>query len=179
MDTFLRRARYRSFQFFQALGARTTAEDRNLVVSVLKTPPQQALFEHMPAADQRHALALLRTLQAEGHDHPALMQAALLYDVAKSGAGVTILHRVAVVLLRALRPTWLTWLIRNAEGSWWRRPFALYVDHPAIGARWAEVAGCHPLAVSIIRRHQLPVPLSSEDLEDCLLRLLQAADDEN
>jgi hypothetical protein len=133
----------------------------------------------MPVTDQRHAVALLRILRAEGHDDPALLQAALLHDVAKSSAGITIFHRVAVVLLHAFRPGWLTWLARDTGRSFWRRPFAVYINHPAIGAAWAEAVGCHPMAVSLIRRHQSPVPMSSDDLEDRLLRLLQAADEED
>jgi hypothetical protein len=186
VSAFLQRAYYRSSQFFKAVGARVTDDDRALVESVLTAPAQGALFDRMPASDQRHAIDLLRTLRAEGHDHPALMQAALLHDVAKSGAGITVFHRVAVVLLEAFRPAWLAWLVRDAGRSTpdrgvniWRRPFVRYVAHPAIGACWAEEAGCLPMAVSIIRRHQSPVSPSADTLEDRLLRLLQAADDKN
>ena len=136
----------------------------------------------MPVADQRHAVATLRTLRADGHDHPALNQAALLHDVAKSGAGIMVFHRVVVVLLQAIRPDWLSWLVRNAgqnSTDRWRRPFACYLEHPAIGADWAETAACDPTAVSLIRRHQSPVSPSSIAFEDHLLRLLQAADDKN
>ena len=177
--SFLQRAFYRSSQFFKAIGARVTEDDRALVESVLTNPAQRTLFYRMPTADQRHAVALLRTLRAEGCDHPALMQAALLHDVAKSGAGITVFHRVAVVLLQAIRPAWLARLVCDAEQSFWRRPFARYADHPAVGASWAEAADCHPMAVSIIRRHQSSVSPSSDALEDQLLRLLQAADDKN
>jgi hypothetical protein len=209
MSAFLQRAYYRSSQFFKAIdaaigatiGAWMTEDDRILVESVLVAPAQRALFDRMPAADQSHSVALLNTLRAGGHDHPALMQAALLHDAAKSGAGITVFHRVAVVLLRAFRPTWLAWLVcdsdqsvPDASVSQWRRPFVRYVLHPAIGADWAEAAGCHPMAVSLIRRHQSPVSASddasfdasddasndaSDMLEDQLLGLLQAADDQN
>ncbi len=177
VSAFLHRAHYRSSQFFKAIGATISAtigapvteDDRVLVESVLAAPAQRALFDCMPAADQRHAVALLNTLRAEGHDHPALMQAALLHDAAKGGAGITVFHRVAVVLLRAFRPTWLTWLVRDSDQnvsdsrvSLWRRPFVRYVGHPATGADWAEEAGCHPMAVSIIRRHQSPLSPSDD-----------------
>jgi hypothetical protein len=186
MSPFFHRAYYRSSQFFKAVGAWVTDDERALVGTVLTTLPQQALFDRMPAADQRHAVDLLCALRAEGHDHPALMQAALLHDVAKSGAGITVFHRVAVVLLQAFRPSWLARLARDAEaghfgwgGNLWQRPFARYIEHPAIGACWAEEAGCLPMAVSLIRRHQSPVSPSGETLEDQLLRLLQAADENN
>lgn len=182
MSTLLQRVSYRSSQFFKAVGARVTDDDRALVDSVLTTPPQQALFDRMPVADQRHAVATLRTLRAEGHDHPALMQAALLHDVAKSGAGIIVFHRVIVVLLKAIRPDWLSWLVRDTgqgPADRWRYPFVCYLEHPAIGAGWAETAGCDSMAVSLIRRHQSRVSPSSVAFEDRLLRLLQAADDKN
>jgi hypothetical protein len=182
MSTVLQRAFYRSSQFFKAVGAQVTDDDHALVDSVLTTSPQRALFERMPVADQRHAVATLRTLRADGHDHPALMQAALLHDVAKSGAGITVFHRVVVVLLKTIRPDWLSWLVystsQNPAGRW-RYPFACYLEHPDIGANWAETAGCDPTAVSLIRRHQSPVSPSSLEFEDQLLGLLQAADDQN
>ena len=182
MSAFFNRAYYRSSQFFKAVGARVTEEDRALVESVLESPAQRALFDRMSVADQHHAVNMLRTLRAERYDHPALMQAALLHDVAKSEAGITVIHRVAVVLLQAIRPAWLAWLVRDAQWSFtnlWRRPFVRYVEHPTIGAFWAEEAGCLPMAVSLIRRHQWPVSPSSDAVEDQLLRLLQAADDKN
>jgi hypothetical protein len=109
------------------------------------------------------------------------MQAALLHDVAKSRAGITVFHRVVVVLLRAFRPGCLAWLVHNSDGSLnrLRRPFAQYLEHPSVGAEWAEAAGCLPMAVSIIRRHQSSVSTSSPVLEDRFLRSLQAADDKN
>ena len=182
MGAFFRRAHYRSSQFFKAVGARVTEEDRALVELVLVTPAQRALFDRMSVADQHHAVDMLRSLRAEGYDHPALMQAALLHDVAKSEAGITVFHRVAVVLLQAFRPAWLTWLVRDPErtpDNFWRRPFVRYVQHPTIGACWAEEAECLPMAVSLIRRHHAPVSPSSDAVEDQLLRLLQAADDKN
>jgi hypothetical protein len=182
MSAFFNRAYYRSSQFFKAVGARVTEEDRALVESVLATPAQRGLFDRMSAADQHHAVDMLRTLRAEGYEHPALMQAALLHDVAKSEAGITVFHRVAVVLLQALRPAWLAWLVCDSErtsDNLWRRPFVRYVEHPTVGACWAEEVGCLPMAVSLIRRHQSSVSLSSDAVEDQLLRLLQAADDKN
>lgn len=179
ISAFFQRATYRSAQFFKAVGARITDSDRTLVESVLATPSQRALFDRMSSADQRHAVAVLRTLRDAGFDQPALMQAALLHDMAKSGAGVTIFHRVIIVLLEAFRPQWLARLVRDAEESFWRRPFAHYVDHPAIGAHWAKLADCHPMAVSLIRRHQSPVAPSANVLEDELLAVLKLADGKN
>ena len=73
MSAFFNRAQYRSSQFIKAVGARVTKEDRALVESVLATPAQRALFDRMSVADQHHAVDILRTLRAEGYDHPALI----------------------------------------------------------------------------------------------------------
>jgi hypothetical protein len=63
----------------------------------------------------------------------------------------------------------------------WRRPFVVHARHPQVGARWAREAGCSPLTVALIRRHQDQLmgcsPLSVE--EDRLLAALQAADSLN
>lgn len=64
--------------------------------------------------------------------------------------------------------------------SWWRRPFAVHAQHPAIGAAWARQVECDPLAVSLIFRHQenLPAGTTGEQEEE-LLAALQWADDLN
>jgi hypothetical protein len=61
--------RYRWRQFRWALGARIREEDRALVARFLP-PEAQALFRRMPRGDQRHSLAVLRTLLEWGGDAP-------------------------------------------------------------------------------------------------------------
>jgi hypothetical protein len=218
-----RPARYRVYQFFVALKAGLpvwlggvkgglTAEDERLLQSVLPADGQQQLFARMPANDQRHALAVAYALQQAGYHQPALMQAALLHDVAKS-LGQPIIHRVLIVLLEAFWPAMLKRLSTsptlenhrswNADcnphsesslpvlgrqdrdhffgkrASWWRRPFVVHARHPAIGADWAKSAGCEPLAVSLIARHQDILSRASTQTEEELLAALQWADNSN
>ncbi len=114
-----RRAAYRIRQFVAAIAAYRAplrGEERAEARAWL---PRDAwpLFDGMPRNDQRHSLNILRALAAAGYDDPALMQAALLHDVAKSTGGVTLFHRVAAVLLKAARPDWLA---RAAQSR--RRP---------------------------------------------------------
>jgi hypothetical protein len=209
-------ALYRVYQFFVALKASLpfwaggvrdgmSTTDEALVTSILKTPAQYHLFDQMPPNDQRHAIAVVRTLQQVGYNQPALMQAALLHDVGK-GMGQPLIHRVLIVLFNAFWPGALIWLSREAasqpadtidtsrslqldhntftlrpsiqKAGWWRRPFVIHARHPAIGAAWAEEAGCDPLAVRLIARHQdiLAEPTSAEEN---LLTALQWADDLN
>jgi hypothetical protein len=60
----------------------------------------------------------------------------------------------------------------------WTRPLAAHGQHPEIGADWASQAGCSPLTVSLIRRHQDQL-VSCRTEEDRLLAALQAADGRN
>jgi hypothetical protein len=163
------------------------------------------LFDAMPRHDQHHSLNVLRALHASGHDEPALMQAALLHDVAKSTGGVTLFHRIAVVLLKVVRPDWAARLTQTpvpARGNL-RYPFWVLANHPQISAEMAAAAGCDPLAVTLIRRHQetgggageqgsrrdgesgeaplaeSPELMPDQTLADRLLAALHVADDDN
>jgi hypothetical protein len=63
----------------------------------------------------------------------------------------------------------------------WRLPFAVYVQHPEVGARRAEEAGCSDMTVALIRRHQekpTREPVLTSEV-DRLLTILQAADGVN
>ena len=184
-------ALYRVYQFFVALkaslpkwvgGVRNglTGVDATLVQSILKPPAQQELFTRMPPNDQRHAIAVARTLQQAGQTDKALMQAALLHDAGKS-MGQPIIHRVLIVLLDAFWPAALKWLSRDITNNlaleqirWWRRPFVIHAHHPTIGAEWAAQADCDLLAIDLIARHE-----EKADPQDRLLVALQWADNLN
>jgi hypothetical protein len=197
-------ALYRASQFLAALktglpiwaGGREgllPVEAVRFVRSILITPPQQQLFERMPPNDQRHAIAVAHNLQQAGYQQVALMQAALLHDVGKS-IGQPLIHRVLIVLLEAFWPAALAWLsnkptsqefnpqssILNLQSSnWWRRPFVVHAYHPMIGAVWAQEAGCDPLAVTLILKHQDKADETLPSLARELLAALQWADDLN
>ena len=179
-----RRALYRSRQFFQALGAGLTPltlEERGLAWEHLPEAARH-LFDAMPPADQRHSLKVLAALQAAGTDHPALLQAALLHDCAKHEGGVRLWHRVALVLLKVFWPALAArWAAEPApERTDWRYPMWAHLHHPERGAELAAAAGCDPLVVMLIRRHQQPLTAHAGDPSvDGLLAALQAADDDN
>ena len=189
-------ALYRSYQFIIALRAylpgwaggvrdKLAPGDEALIASILKTTAQRQLFARMPPNDRQHALAVVRALQQAGHNGPALLQAALLHDVAKS-LGMPIFHRVAIVLLKAFWPASLNRLSTKttyenipSPFSFFLSPFIVHAHHPAIGAMWAEEAGCVPLTVRLIARHQDKLPANLTTDEDRLLAVLQAADNSN
>ncbi len=183
---------YRASQFFVAVKACLPVWiggiNNNLFVAndtlfntILPTPAQQTLFNQMSPNDQRHALAVARTLQEAGHTNLALLQAALLHDVGKS-LGQPIVHRVLIVLFNAFWPAALQELSQVsgevAGLRWWRRPFVVHAQHPAIGATWATEAECDPLAITLIARHQEKLVDTSTE-EQKLLAALQWADDLN
>lgn len=201
----IRAALYRALQFFAALkagllawaGGGLTDNDEALVITILTNTAQRRLFAKMSPNDQRHALAVTRTLQRAGYDQPALLQAALLHDVAKS-MGQPILHRVLIVLLKAFWPAGLqrlsepvstlpgtgqqmanegsSFILQPSAFTNWRHPFVIHAQHPAIGAAWTEEAGCEPLAVRLIARHQEMLKGEPAEEEEKLLAALQWAD---
>lgn len=185
----LRRAGYRVRQFVNALGAyiRPLTEGERAEARAWLPEKAWPLFDAMPRNDQRHSLNVLRSLCATGHDEPALMQAALLHDVAKSTGGVTIFHRVAVVLLKIVWPDRLARTVQApapARGDLCY-PFWAQANHPQLGAEMAEAAGCDPLAVTLIHRHQeagggaATREQGSRGDVDLLLTALRTADDDN
>ena len=168
-------ARYRVKQFFRALGARVSDQELEQVAPVL-TPAALTLFRSMAAQDQRHALEVHRALCQAGHTNPHLLAAALLHDIGKAAARLPAWQRAVIVLLNRFAPRLLASL-GQGELDGWRRPFVVHARHPEIGARWAEEAGCSPLTVALIRRHQEQSPCQTE--QDHLLAALQAADNLN
>jgi hypothetical protein len=180
----VKRLSYRVGQFLRALTAHVPEEEIEQAMRVL-TPEAQALFRRQATADQRHALAVYHVLRRAGHTNRQLLAAALLHDVGKAAARLPAWQRALIVLLDRFAPRLLACLSRGElEGhalslpKGWRHPFVAHARHAEVGARWAREAGCSPLTVALIRRHQdRPTscsPLTTE--EDQLLAALQAAD---
>jgi hypothetical protein len=183
-SSMLDRAQYRVRQFQRAVWALLhPLRPEELAVARAVLPARAwDLFSAMPEVDRRHGVDVLQTLQERGFDDPALAQAALLHDCAKHRGGLTLMHWVAVVLLKAIRPDALAaWAAAPEPGpSGWRQAFWAHAHHPESGARLAAAAGCDPLAVSLIRWHQDSSAASPHDeVEERLLAALQAADDDN
>lgn len=157
---------YRAWQFFRAAFGRVRTAEVEGAARYLE-PAQMALFRRMPRCDQRHGLDVFATLWAAGERDEALLAAALLHDVGKAGGGLTLWHRVAVVLLGHRVDRWA------GDGRGWRAPLAVHVQHAEMGARRAAAVGCAPDMVDLIRRHHDPAP------DDRRTAALQWADKRN
>jgi hypothetical protein len=175
----LRPAVYRVRQFVNAVLARVSPEELREADEVLP-PGAQELFRKMSAPDQRHSLNVMRALRRAGHAQADLLASALLHDAGKSAAKIYPWHRAIIVLSQRFAPGLLAWLTGGEpRRQAWRKPFVVHCAHPEIGADWAAQAGCSPLTVSLIRRHQEPLRCAPQNEEERLLVALQNADGVN
>jgi hypothetical protein len=158
----LARPVYRARQVFTALFPRVDAADLGAVAAVLP-PPLLRLFETMERRDQRHAIEVMRRLEAGGVTNPDLLTAALLHDCGKGAVPVWL--RVAYVL----SPTWVDGAAREGAAGWRGAAYRLS-RHVELGLAAAESAGASAATLRLISG-----TVDSSEQEN--LRLLHAADD--
>lgn len=175
------RYRYRLRQFFQGLRAQVTAADYELVKTLLP-PAAWPLFVQMPRDAQRHGLNVLTNVRQAGFEQPELLIAALLHDVgkcaaARNGIQLGLWQRGPLVILEALWPAGLRRFASPDPQSGWRYLLYVHLEHPHIGAVWAQQAGCPPLACWLIAQHQEKAPHTPDPKQLSLLNVLQTADD--
>ena len=180
----MRQARYRLGQFFSHLRPRSlTPSEKAEVESVLGAGLAQ-LFRRQTPGEQAHSLRVMRSVVNAGGPYATrreLLQAALLHDVGKSVAPLSLAGRALVVLARRLAPRAAQrWGQAEAAGDarGWRRPFVTALRHADWGADLCAEVGALPLTVDLIRRHQTPLAKTASP-EDEMLAALQAADDDN
>lgn len=140
---------------------------------------ERALFAEMPVPDQHHALKVLSALEKAGYREIALLRAALLHDIGKTGAGICLWHRVVVALLQSWAPGTLRWLAGDGRPGW-RYPLFVLLNHAHRGATLVEEAGSDLDTILLVREHQTP-PAQVNALPEikALLAALQAADGMN
>ncbi len=143
---------YRARQFWARMRAASRAIDDRAARRVLPRDAL-ALYVRMSPGDRQHALQVLERLRAEGSWPNSVEQAALLHDVGKVGARLTLAHRTLVVLLQALPPASLARLAGDGTPAW-RHPFFVQLHHAELGATLCAQAGCPPETVSLVRAHQ-------------------------
>jgi hypothetical protein len=165
-------------QFWRVWRARPLPDAAWAKITAVLTEQEAALFNQFSLSDQQHSYQVLCTLQSAGENQPNLLAAALLHDVGKTRAPLSIWERSLIVLAEKFVPG-KTAVWGQGEPQGWRRPFVVKAQHPAWGADMAQAAGSHPLTIELIRRHQETLPETAVNESDQLLRRLQWADNQN
>jgi hypothetical protein len=163
--------RYRAQQFFTALRAEVSAEERVMVAATL-TAGEYTLFKHMPAYDQRHCLDVYNTLRASGYDDPLLLRAAIFHDCGKvddDGRPMALPWYVLATLLKRVPALYIAVASRPRSML---RPIYIYAEHAWRGAQMAATAGSPPAIVHTIRHYHDPNP-------NGLAAILQWADEQH
>ena len=146
-------------QFGRHLVARVAPTDRSELAGWL-TPPQLALFDGMPVADQRHGLDVLERLRAQGCDDRELLLAGLFHDSGK-GRSIRLWHRVAWSLGERLGP-WVHRLAARLPGG--GDAMARLRDHADRSASLALAAGCGLRTAGLIRGNAPPADAAAAAL---------------
>jgi hypothetical protein len=164
------RLAYRARQFRLALfGPWPSVTDEMLLPHL--SPALIAVFRRMKPSEQAHSFAVLTRLKEQGHADADLLAAALLHDVGKSLAPLSVAERVLIVLGKRFASS-LVKRWGEGEPRGLRRPFVVASRHADWGADLAGAAGASPRTCDLIRRHQ-----DFSHPGDTLLTALQQADD--
>ena len=144
-------ALHRVSQFWRHSSARVTEIEIRKAEGILGAK-LSAFFLELPVNDQRHGLDVLATIDNSVPDPPLLLrQAALLHDVGKAGAALSVLERSTSVFLAALSPGLLTAVLRLRPGL--KRRHAIYADHARVGAARLRSVGAAELAGVVAEHH--------------------------
>ena len=163
-------AMHRVAQFWRHSSARVTAAELNAVRELLG-PGLATFFSELPVNDQRHGLDVLDSVRGMDSQPPVILQqAALLHDIGKVGARLSVVERSLTVLLTSIAPRLLDLAIRARPAFALR--YATYANHARIGADRLRAAGAAELA-AVVAEHHAPQP----SLE--VTRRLQRADGAN
>ncbi len=167
---------YRVQQLLRALVAqRRVSQQRVEGAIALLNPRAQVLFGQQASHDQEHALVVWEALGQTGHTSEDLLAAALLHDVGKSVSPFHPWQRAVFTLIEHFAPRALDRATRTPAGGLRHRLWQ-YARHAEIGAALAKDAGCSPVTVRLILRHEDQLHTCQTE-EDRWLVALQTVDD--
>lgn len=161
-------------QFFRALVADVSADDRNYIAKHLNTA-EQKLFFAMSIVDQSHSLHVAYTIERlviedkKDVDRNFLIRCALLHDIGRVKGDLNIFAKVFAVLVTEFFPNFADKLEKRGN-----RIIYVYRHHAEIGARKLQNLKLYRESKIIARHHSPP---KSDDPKE--LKLLRVADDEN
>lgn len=135
----------RAGQFFRAVFAKVTEEDREYVKKYLPQKGEKLFFE-AAVFDQAHALSVARSIEEFEYagDKDFLIRLALLHDVGRRN--ISVFDKVFCVLMNAVSEKFAKKLAKYV------RSLYIYYNHPEIGAKLLKDAGLKKEA-EIIRLH--------------------------
>ena len=156
------------------------AADTAWVASVL-TPEEHALWSRLPNHDRRHSVLVARRVEAalaetDAAGDPRWVAAALLHDVGKLDAGLSVPGRVVATLAG------------GAAGHEWAEPWStkrgftrrvgLYLRHPELGATRIRVVGGREEAARWAAAHHASSTWAGTGIPSAVVDALVAADDD-
>jgi hypothetical protein len=142
---------HRVSQFWRHSSARVSALEIRRAEAILG-PTLLPFFLELPVNDRRHGLDVLATIDGTVSNPPnVLQQAALLHDMGKAGAALSVLERSVTVFLGALSPRLLRAALRLRPGL--GRRYAIYAAHARLGAERLRAVGAAELAAVIAEHH--------------------------
>ena len=165
-------------QFYRAFFAKELSDEERAFVSSNLQRAECDFFYAMDLIDQRHALAVSKTITAMAEEHETvdrafLIRLALLHDVGRRRGDLGMWGKVLAVLFDRFCPQ----RARDSavrHGNWLRHMLYVYYHHAHIGAeRLREIGRAYE--ADIIERHHAPVR-ADEPIE---LTLLRRADEAN
>lgn len=176
------KAYYRIMQFYRALTAVITEEDRKFLQQYL-CHREEELFFSMALPEQRHSLNTACCAKKMAMDYGGrinekqLVRAALLHDVGKAAGDMSPVDKSLAVLADAAFPQRArSWAKKGRGGRIANLRHALYVyyHHAEISYEKLSALGLSDIAEIAARHHKAPA--ESDPLE---LLLLRKADAEN
>lgn len=144
-------ALHRVEQFWRHSAGRIRRHEADRAAGILG-PHLYPLFAALPRNERRHGLDVLASVdRLDARPERLLRQAALLHDMGKAQAGLSVLDRSQAVFLQALSPALLRAYQRLRPG--FARRFRRYRDHAAVGAQRLRDLGALELAEIVAEHH--------------------------
>lgn len=144
-------ALHRVEQFWRHSSGRIQPAETELARDLLG-PVLYPVFMGLPRNERRHGFDVLATVdRLEARPDRLLRQAALLHDMGKAGAGISVLDRSQAVFLRAVSPRVFSLYLRLRPS--FARRYSLYRDHAEAGAQRLRELGATDLAAIVAEHH--------------------------